>query len=254
MTEDLIAQYLAQLRAGLRTPPERTEQILAEAEDHLRESAAAGEATGLTERAAQEAALAAFGQVGAVVRAHRRPAAALLAEIGMAAMKLAAVYLLTMPAAGLAAAILNKVLLQLAAPAGVKFVAAPAGYSYSRTIVVLAVSAAAGLALLAVYRRARYRRTRGTRRRGDREPAALLGGYFPLAAVICTLILVLFVIPMLRAVRVPGATFAAAPGLSAVVTFGAFAVAVGYAVRMAWILLRQRETGAEAGERVPHAG
>jgi hypothetical protein len=36
VTEDLIAQYLAQLRAGLRTPPERTEQILAEAEDHLR--------------------------------------------------------------------------------------------------------------------------------------------------------------------------------------------------------------------------
>jgi hypothetical protein len=58
----------------------------------------------------------------------------------------------------------------------------------------------------------------------------------------------------LRESAAAGATFAAAPGLSVVVTFGAFAVAVGYAVRMAWVLLRQRDTGAEAGERVPHAG
>jgi len=44
VTDDLIAAYLVQLKAGLRTTPERARQILAEAEDHLRESAAAGEA------------------------------------------------------------------------------------------------------------------------------------------------------------------------------------------------------------------
>jgi hypothetical protein len=43
---DLIEQYLSRLRADLRTPAERTAQILAEAEDHLRESVAAGIAIG----------------------------------------------------------------------------------------------------------------------------------------------------------------------------------------------------------------
>ena len=53
---DLIDDYLARLRAGLRTPPARTAEIVAEAEDHLRESAAAGRAAGLDEAAAQRAA------------------------------------------------------------------------------------------------------------------------------------------------------------------------------------------------------
>jgi hypothetical protein len=34
----LIEEYLRQLRASLRTRPEETSRILAEAEDHLRES------------------------------------------------------------------------------------------------------------------------------------------------------------------------------------------------------------------------
>ena len=66
VTDDLIARYLAELKAGLRTTPERAGKILAEAEDHLRESAAAGEAMGITERDAQEAAIAAFGGARAV--------------------------------------------------------------------------------------------------------------------------------------------------------------------------------------------
>jgi hypothetical protein len=93
VTDDLIAQYLAQLWAGLRTPPERT------------------------------------GQVGAVVRAHRRPAAVLLAEIGMAAMKLAAIYLLAVSAVGLSLPLLQKVLVMVAAPPGTTIVAAPVDYS-----------------------------------------------------------------------------------------------------------------------------
>jgi hypothetical protein len=248
VTEDPIARYLAQLRASLRTPPERTGEILAEAEDHLRESAAMGEAMGLSERDAQGAAIDAFGAIRAVVRAHRRPMAAVLAEVGMAAMRLAAVYLLAVPAAGLFAFILRGALILVAATPGTAVVAAPV--DYARTTVVLAVSALAGLVLLGGCQRAGQRRRRGTSGRGGREPAALLGGYFPLAAVSFMLILVLLVIPLLRALNVPGATFAAVPGLSVATTFGAFAVAMGYAIQMAWILLRQRDTG----ERVPHAG
>jgi hypothetical protein len=69
MSSDLIAGYLAELRAKLRTPD--ADLVLAEAEDHLRESAEAGRAVGMTEREAQEAAISAFGSVRAVTRAHR---------------------------------------------------------------------------------------------------------------------------------------------------------------------------------------
>jgi hypothetical protein len=70
---DLIAGYLAELSAGLRVPAAEAELILAEAEDHLRETAAAGMAiTGLSGPAAQEAAISSFGPVRAVIRAHRR--------------------------------------------------------------------------------------------------------------------------------------------------------------------------------------
>jgi hypothetical protein len=65
-----VEEYLRQLRASLRTRPEETSRILAEAEDHLRESVAAGLAAGLTETEAAEAAISSFGAVRAVVRAH----------------------------------------------------------------------------------------------------------------------------------------------------------------------------------------
>jgi hypothetical protein len=72
MTADLIARYLDELHAGLRVPAAEAELIAAEAEDHLRETAAAGIAIGMTELEAQEAAISSFGPVRAVVRAHRR--------------------------------------------------------------------------------------------------------------------------------------------------------------------------------------
>jgi uncharacterized membrane protein YgdD (TMEM256/DUF423 family) len=65
-----IGEYLRELRASLRTPADQTSGILAEAEDHLRESVAAGLAAGLTETEAAEAAISSFGSVRAVVRAH----------------------------------------------------------------------------------------------------------------------------------------------------------------------------------------
>ncbi len=97
---DLIDQYLAQLRAGLRTPPGRTAGILAEAEDHLRESAAAARAQGAGEDAAQRAAITAFGAAERVAAAHRPSAAAFAVAAGMKAVPLLAVYLLLSAAAG----------------------------------------------------------------------------------------------------------------------------------------------------------
>jgi hypothetical protein len=69
VSEDLIGEYLAQLRAKLRAAD--ADAILAEAEDHLRESVAAGLAVGLSEREAQQAASSSFGTVRAVIRAHQ---------------------------------------------------------------------------------------------------------------------------------------------------------------------------------------
>ena len=244
VTDDLIARYLAELKAGLRTTPERAGQILAEAEDHLRESAAAGEAMGITERDAQEAAIAAFGGARAIARAHRRPVAAALAEAGMAAMKLGAVYLLTVSAIGWSGVLLEKIARRIPVSPGTTIVLAPVGYA--RTIEVLTVLAAIGLALLAGYRHAGRWRAGGA--------PALLGGFFPLVAMVCMLTPALFVIPLLRTVHLPGEALASAPGIPAAVTFGGAAVAIGYAIQMARILLRQRDSGAAAGERIPHAG
>ena len=67
---DLIGRYLAELRAGLRVPAAESELILAEAEDHLRETVAAGREAGMAEREAQQAATSSFGPVRAVVGAH----------------------------------------------------------------------------------------------------------------------------------------------------------------------------------------
>ena len=90
-------EYLSQLRASLRARPAETSRILAEAEDHLRESAAAGLRAGMTEAEAQEAAISAFGPVRVVARAHqtrRARAAAVLGGCAMTSWKLAGLLLL----------------------------------------------------------------------------------------------------------------------------------------------------------------
>ena len=100
----LVQEYLRQLRASLRTRPEETSRILAEAEDHLRESVAAGRAAGLTETEAAEAAIYSFGTVRAVVRAHQNPrgqAAAALGSLFMALWFLAGTALTAVFAVGL---------------------------------------------------------------------------------------------------------------------------------------------------------
>jgi hypothetical protein len=100
----LVEEYLRQLRASLRTRPEETARILAEAEDHLRESVAAGRAAGLTETEAAEAAISSFGTVRAVARAHQTPrgqAVAALRGLFMAIWWLAGVGLTSVFAVGL---------------------------------------------------------------------------------------------------------------------------------------------------------
>jgi hypothetical protein len=104
-----IDLYLSQLRACLRVPPQEAELILAEAEDHLRETAAAGLAAGMTEHEAQEAAISSFGSVQAVVRAHemRRGGIAAVIDLSMAAWKLGSLGLLAVGVSGLVAAAMN---------------------------------------------------------------------------------------------------------------------------------------------------
>jgi HAAS len=109
---DPIEDYLDRLQAGLRTTPRETRRIIAEAEDHLRDGVADGQAAGLSEREAQEAAISSFGSVSAVVRAHQRrfPPAVVVGELVMAAWKLAGILLLAVAGSGVVALIMNVLL------------------------------------------------------------------------------------------------------------------------------------------------
>jgi hypothetical protein len=109
---DLVEDYLDQLYVSLRTTPREARRIIAEAEDHLRESVEAGLAAGLTEREAQEAAVSSFGSVRAVARAHARrfPPVAVLGELVLAAWKLGSIALLGVAGSGVVALIMNVLL------------------------------------------------------------------------------------------------------------------------------------------------
>ena len=116
---DPIEAYLRQLRASLRAGAAEAELIVAEAEDHLRETTAVGLATGLTEREAQEAAISAFGSVRAVVRAHEttpgnlvkgRTPAAVIEDLCLAAWKGGAIGLTAVGASGLVVLVMNATL------------------------------------------------------------------------------------------------------------------------------------------------
>jgi hypothetical protein len=104
---DLIDAYLDELRRGLRVRPGEAELILAEAEDHLRETAAAGLAIGMTEPEAQEAAISSFGPVQAVTRAHLARAAGGPVNMAMAAWKLVSLLLLAFGVSGMAIVVLT---------------------------------------------------------------------------------------------------------------------------------------------------
>ena len=102
---DLITGYLAELGAGLWVPADEAELILAEAEDHLRETAAVGMEVGMTELEAQQAAISSFGPVRAVIWAHRRRTVT-ARDLALAAWKLTGLLATTVGAGGLAAVFL----------------------------------------------------------------------------------------------------------------------------------------------------
>jgi hypothetical protein len=240
---DPIGEYLDQLRAGLRTGlraglctgPQEAELILAEAEDHLRETAAAGLAIGMTEREAQEAAISIFGPVRAVARAHhaRRGWLAAAGEAGLAAWKLTSILLLASGVTGLAMAAINTIWppVVLLPNNGVCWPCLPAqdfvpvvlGVSDSLWL-AWAVATAGGAILLAgcgLTLRLRQRRGRGM----------LLGGLFPMVAA-----------GFFSGITLALTTLSAsAPGWPATgLAAACLALAVGYAIRMASMLRRQR--------------
>jgi hypothetical protein len=102
---DLISGYLAELRAGLWVPAAEAELIVAEAEDHLRETASVGMEIGMTELEAHQAAISSFGPVRAVIRAHRRRTVT-AGDAVMAACKNTGLLAATVGTGGLAAVFL----------------------------------------------------------------------------------------------------------------------------------------------------
>jgi HAAS domain-containing protein len=199
VSDDLIGLYLKELRAKLRVKDAGL--IVAEAEDHLRETAAAGRAIGMTDIEAQEAAISAFGPVRAVTRAHRASRLLLAGDLVLAAWKLGWTGMLAIAGSGLVASALNHFFgpnFVGQAPAGASYPAARCQYWLSiwhgaRTCAQAATlesssdavslrvigGGVAGLLLLAGYLAARRLR----RRAGGTSGSALPQALFPLAAV-----------------------------------------------------------------------
>jgi hypothetical protein len=245
-------------------PAAEAELILAEAEDHLRETATAGLATGMTEREAQEAAISSFGPVRAVVRAHhaRRGWLGAAAEPGLAAWKLVAILLLTSGVTGLAIDTVLRIWPPVVTvtpgsetpcwpclPARAAVMVNPVWLAWA----VTAVGGAILLAGCGMTLRVRQRRGRGM----------LLGGLFPMVAAGFFGAIALALTTLSAGgvgVPVPGG-LAPGPGLAvanypvvagylevsdypAVAVYLAvaayLALAVGYAIRMALTLRRER--------------
>lgn len=242
VSEDLIGEYLVQLRASLRTRD--ADLVLAEAEDHLRESVAAGLAVGMSEREAQEAAISSFGMVRTVVRAHHTSKGQMAIDLIMAAWKLAWMGMLAVAVSGVVALGMNALLGRSfvgAAPAGTRFAAAqcrywmlnwPGAHTCARAAMLESSSDAvslrvltggvAGLVLLAGYLVARqvYRR---------RAVSVLPRGFFPLAAIA----VFGFGAAALGVAAVTGVPLGAqsGPGFYLSGSLAALAVAAGYAIR-----------------------
>jgi hypothetical protein len=195
-TADLIAGYLAELGTGLRVPADEAELILAEAEDHLRATAAAKLETGLTELEAQQAAVASFGPARDVARAHRRRAVT-AGKAAMAAWKVGALLVTTVGAGGIAGMGIFTYLLRSAPPGmGMESL-----LPLPPVVIVYAAMVAGGVVMLATRRLVRRRAT-------GRDPLSpgLAAGCFLLASAM----LWLFAFPL----RPVPATPAPPPDLS----------------------------------------
>lgn len=234
-SRDLIGEYLDRLRAGLRVPPGEAELIVAEAEDHLRETAAAGLAIGMTEREAQEAAISTFGPVRAVVHAHqirRGRIAAVAGDACAAAWKLGSLLVVTAGAAGLATNVIRAIrpLPQPAVIVNGTHVVIPLHTLPFSHFVISAVAAVCGAILLTGYRLVRRRQ----RRRGQ------LGG--PLAAAAFPALAAGFFCAVSFALV--GLSLSGSLGLPGLFIVAYLALAVGYAVRAARTLRRRRRPAA----------
>lgn len=204
---DLIGEYLSDLLASLELAPEEAGLVVAEAEDHLRETAACGLTAGMTEQEAQLAAISAFGSVTAVVRAHAsrpggflrgRTPTAVLGDLILAGWKLAGTGLIAVGVSGLVVLLMNVAFGRAftgQAPAAVSFPKADCAYwmslwpgartcaaahmleASSDAVVLRAGAGVVGTALLAAYGVVRY-----LQRRRGRGPVVVLAGYFPVLA------------------------------------------------------------------------
>jgi hypothetical protein len=216
-----IAEYLDQLHASLRVKD--ASLILAEAEDHLQETVAAGLAAGLTELEAQEAAISSFGSVRAVVRAHQTRqgrAAAAITDAAMAGWKVAWLFLLAYTVSSAIWYAHARLGASSAELSGVPMVVASRAW--------IAAKVAAGIAgppLIAGYFLVR----RFQRRRGRRREM-LVAGLFPLVAVVFFGGLAV----ALTLVKVNSAVPLGSPPI-----FASLALAVGYGIRMWRTLLHQ---------------
>jgi hypothetical protein len=259
---DLIAGYLAELRAGLWVPAAEAELIVAEAEDHLRETAAAGLAAGMTELEAHQAAISSFGPVRAVIRAYRRRTVT-AGDAVTAAWKLTGLLATIVGAGGLAAIFL------LHAPpvwaTGVRAVQDGPGVCQCSIHILPITSpavmalpfvavAAGGLALLVT--RQLVTRQLATRRLATRRPARRgTSGRDPLSSAV-TATFFLLVSALLFALNVSGAggvthrawvniplssgsTTTTVPLVPGAIVAGCLALAVGYGLQAALRLARR---------------
>jgi len=244
---DLIAGYLEELRAGLRVPPSEAELILAEAEDHLRETAAAGLAVGMTELEAQQAAISSFGPVRAVIWAHRRRSVT-AGAVAMAAWKLAGLLAATVGAGGLATVFWPH--FDPAWAPGVRVVTASMSLCQcspslmvpitSPAVMALpcAATAAGGLALLATRRLAAGRLAwRGTSGRDPLSPAVTASFFLLVTALLFALnVSGVGAVTGRQSWLTPvsqGFATITAPLVPGLIVAGCLAVAVGYGVQAA---------------------
>jgi hypothetical protein len=228
---DPIQQYLDELRLSLRIP--EVGRILVEAEDHLRAATAAGMAEGLTEREAQQAAIAGFGPVRAIVYAHQTRhgrVAAVLADLAIALWRVAAFYLLAAFLLGLDG-LLRPGSGCPARAASCKLTTLVPETSALAALISWAATGAAGVALLAAYFAVR----RVQRRRG-RVWSVPLGGYFPLAAVVASVAVGVGLLLLATTTQVTFGPW------SAIIIYAAVGLAVTYGLRM-WRMLWNQAHG-----------
>jgi hypothetical protein len=250
---DLIDGYLAELRAGLWVPAAEAELILAEAEDHLRETAAVGMGIGMTELEAHEAAISSFGPVRAVIRAHRRRIVT-GGDAVMAAWKLIGLLATIVGAGGLATA-----LLQNGPPAGATSVrAVQDGHgvcqcSFSMvpitspavTALPFAAVAAGGLALLATRQLASRRLALRATFGGNPWSPAVTASFFLLVTALLSALNVSGVGAVTNqsywfSPLSSGTLTATVPLVPGAIVAGCLAAAVGYGLQAALRLARHR--------------